>query len=103
MRKAETLERIVYTVLVLGSCPATDLLQGRLLPECLSLGCCVFQALLDLHALILVDIDAKNRDILVGSVESLMASSILVKDVLSDNSPVLEVEGRVLENAVGVH
>lgn len=101
--KPETTEGIVHTVLVLGSCPATNLLQARLLPECPSLGCCVLEALLDLHAFILLDIDAKNPDILVRSVESLMASSILVKDVLSDNSPVLEVEGRVLENAVGVH
>lgn len=103
MRKAETTERIVYTVLVLGSCPATDLLQARLLPESLGLGCSVLEALLDLHAFILVDIDAKNRDILVGSVESLMTSSVLVKDVLANNSPVLEAEGRVLEDAVGVH
>ncbi len=91
----------VVELLIRG--PESNFLQAGLLPECLALRPRVLQALLHLDSLVLLDLDAANGEILVGCVESLVPTSILVIDVLSDHSPVVEVEDVVVQDAIGVH
>lgn len=71
-------------------------------PKCTAFSSRILQTLFDLDALILLNIDAKDRNILVRSVKCLMASSVLVADIFTDDSPVFEVEEVFLQNTVGV-
>lgn len=93
---------MALTILIFGSFPSGHLLQARLSPKCTAFSSRILQTLFDLDALILLNIDAKDRNILVRSVKCLMASSVLVADIFTDDSPVFEVEEVFLQNTVGV-
>ena len=89
------------TVLVL-MVPLTNFGHTSLVPEPLRLLSGIFQALLNLNAIVRPDQLAQDDGVTNGRVEGLMPPSLGVIDIFANDSPVLLDEGGLSQKSIGV-